>query len=160
MKLSFVFPLLIRDSIIILDQKEESTSFDSGGKTIQAFLSPKSLFRFLVALEPEPHMSGGKPFYVEVVINLTAEEEKGYKMALDKKVGELGLSVRSTKCLSVSYQYLGELVQATEQELMGIRNFGPKSLKEVKNDLAALGLILGMKLKGWVRPSETQGNHY
>jgi DNA-directed RNA polymerase subunit alpha len=47
---------------------------------------------------------------------------------------------------SADIKYVGELVQCTEQELLEIKNFGRKSLNEVKASLADLGLSLGMKL--------------
>ena len=67
---------------------------------------------------------------------------------------ELELSVRSANCLqNASIRYIGELVQRTEAEMLKTKNFGRKSLKEIKEILAEMGLQLGMKLEGWVSPA-------
>ncbi len=65
-------------------------------------------------------------------------------------VDELELSVRSANCLqNANIRYIGELVQKTEAEMLKTKNFGRKSLKEIKEILAEMGLSLGMKLDGW-----------
>jgi hypothetical protein len=62
-------------------------------------------------------------------------------------LAELGLSIRATNCLeSEGVATVRELVVKTEDELLGIRNFGETTLREVKDKLGALGLYLGMKL--------------
>jgi DNA-directed RNA polymerase subunit alpha len=67
-----------------------------------------------------------------------------------KSVDEMELSVRSANCLKAEQiNYVGDLVQKTEQELLKTPNFGKKSLNEIKEVLASLGLSLGMKLEGW-----------
>ena len=67
-----------------------------------------------------------------------------------KSVDELELSVRSANCLqNANIRYIGELVQKTESEMLKTKNFGRKSLKEIKEILAEMGLSLGMKLEGW-----------
>jgi DNA-directed RNA polymerase subunit alpha len=64
-----------------------------------------------------------------------------------RPVEGLSLSVRTSHGLrSADIKYVGELVQCTEQELLEIRNFGRKSLNEIKAILADLGLSLGMRL--------------
>jgi DNA-directed RNA polymerase subunit alpha len=74
---------------------------------------------------------------------------------LDKSVDELELSVRSANCLqNANIRYIGELVQKSEQEMLKTKNFGRKSLKEIKEILAEMGLQLGMKLDGWVSPTQ------
>ncbi len=66
---------------------------------------------------------------------------------LRRPVEGLPISVRTHEGLrSSDIKYVGELVQCTEQELLEIKNFGRKSLNEVKAILADLGLSLGMKL--------------
>jgi DNA-directed RNA polymerase subunit alpha len=65
-------------------------------------------------------------------------------------VDELELSVRAANCLSnASIKYIGDLVQKTESDLLKAKNFGRKSLKEIKDILAEMGLSLGMKLENW-----------
>jgi DNA-directed RNA polymerase subunit alpha len=63
----------------------------------------------------------------------------------DKSVDELELSVRTYTCLrNANIRTLGELVVRTEAEMLSARNFGRKSLNELKEVLAGLGLSLGM----------------
>jgi DNA-directed RNA polymerase subunit alpha len=62
-------------------------------------------------------------------------------------VEELELSVRSYNCLkNANIQSIGELVQKTEAEMLKTKNFGRKSLNEIKEILAQMGLSLGMKI--------------
>jgi DNA-directed RNA polymerase subunit alpha len=70
-----------------------------------------------------------------------------------RTVDELELSVRSANCLqNANIRFIGELVQRTEAEMLKTKNFGRKSLKEIKEILAEMGLSLGMKLEGWPPP--------
>lgn len=74
---------------------------------------------------------------------------------LNRRVDELELSVRSANCLAnANIRYIGELVQKTEAEILKTKNFGRKSLNEIKEILAEMGLSLGMKLDGWVHPDQ------
>src|SRR3569833_1344242 len=67
-----------------------------------------------------------------------------------KKVDELELSVRSANCLkNDNIIYIGDLVQKPEAELLRPPNFGRKSLNEIKEVLASMGLRLGMEIPGW-----------
>ncbi len=69
-----------------------------------------------------------------------------YNENLDRSVEELELSVRSYNCLkNANITTIRELVQKTEQEMLKTKNFGRKSLNEIKEILAAMGLSLGMK---------------
>lgn len=69
---------------------------------------------------------------------------------LYRLVEELDLSVRAQNCLqNAGIKYVGELVQRTEQQMLKTRNFGRKSLKEIKDVLADLDLTLGMRLDGF-----------
>ena len=64
----------------------------------------------------------------------------------DRSVEELELSVRSYNCLkNANIQNLRELVQKTESEMLKTKNFGRKSLNEIKDILHKMGLSLGMK---------------
>jgi DNA-directed RNA polymerase subunit alpha len=81
---------------------------------------------------------------------LVSEEQQKLNENLWKSVDELELSVRSANCLqNANIRYIGELVQRTESEMLKTKNFGRKSLKEIKEILAEMGLSLGMKLDGW-----------
>ena len=74
---------------------------------------------------------------------------------LDKTVEELELSVRSANCLqNAAIKYIGELVQKSESEMLKTKNFGRKSLNEIKDILAEMGLGLGMKIEGWTYPDD------
>lgn len=80
-------------------------------------------------------------------------EVGGLNENLFKTVEELELSVRSTNCLqNANIKYLGDLVQRTEAEMLKTKNFGRKSLNELKEVLSPLGLRLGMKIEGWPPP--------
>ncbi|OGR87414.1 MAG: DNA-directed RNA polymerase subunit alpha [Elusimicrobia bacterium RIFCSPLOWO2_01_FULL_60_11] len=66
---------------------------------------------------------------------------------LNKLVSDIELSVRATNCLkNAKINSLGELVRKTEDELLGYKNFGKKSLDEIKDKLKELGLSLGMQI--------------
>lgn len=72
---------------------------------------------------------------------------------LDKPVEDLELSVRSANCLkNAEIYFIGDLAQKTDQEMLKTKNFGRKSLNEIKALLAEMDLTLGMKFEGWVRP--------
>jgi DNA-directed RNA polymerase subunit alpha len=65
-------------------------------------------------------------------------------------VDELELSVRSANCLkSDNIVYIGDLVQKSEGEMLRTPNFGRKSLNEIKEVLAQMGLGLGMQIPNW-----------
>jgi DNA-directed RNA polymerase subunit alpha len=65
-------------------------------------------------------------------------------------VDELELSVRSANCLkNANIRLIGELVQKTEAEMLKTKNFGRKSLNEIKEILAEMSLSLGMKLENF-----------
>ena len=78
------------------------------------------------------------------------EESPSLNKFLLKKVDELELSVRSANCLkNDNIIYIGDLVQKTEAEMLRTPNFGRKSLNEIKEVLASMGLRLGMEISGW-----------
>jgi DNA-directed RNA polymerase subunit alpha len=91
----------------------------------------------------------------EPVIAETPKEEAKLNENLFRSVDELELSVRSANCLQqANIKTIGDLVQRTEAEMLKTKNFGRKSLKEIKEILAEMGLSLGMKLENWPqRPS-------
>ena len=97
---------------------------------------------------------------LSIWINFEETEETQYQQPgvedeplnenLFRSVDELELSVRSANCLqNANIQLIGELVQRTEQDMLKTKNFGRKSLKEIKEILATMGLGLGMKLDNW-----------
>jgi DNA-directed RNA polymerase subunit alpha len=87
----------------------------------------------------------------------TAKQES-FNPNLYRTVDELELSVRSANCLqNANIKYIYELVQKTEAEMLRTKNFGRKSLNEIKEILASMGLHLGMKLEGFVPPAITAG---
>jgi len=72
---------------------------------------------------------------------------------LHRSVNELELSVRSINCLqNAKIETIGDLVQKTEAEMLKTKNFGRKSLQEIKTVLASMGLTLGMKLESYESP--------
>jgi DNA-directed RNA polymerase subunit alpha len=90
--------------------------------------------------------------FEEGVEQAAVEEEAGAPINenLFRPVSELELSVRASNCLqNASITLIGELVQKTEAEMLRTKNFGRKSLKEIKELLAGMGLSLGMRLDNW-----------
>lgn len=74
---------------------------------------------------------------------------------LFRNIDELELSVRSSNCLrNANIRYIWELVQRSEPEMLKTKNFGRKSLNEIKEILSDMGLTLGMKLEGFVPPPD------
>ncbi len=119
------------------------------------------------AVHPEDAVSLGSKIMkdqLSVFLNFEEEpepvaasiEEKGsaFNPNLYRSVEELELSVRSANCLqNANIKYIYELVQKTEAEMLKTKNFGRKSLNEIKDILSEMGLSLGMKLDGFVAPS-------
>lgn len=82
---------------------------------------------------------------------VTTDEEVDPHLSelLSKPIEELDLSVRSANCLkNANIRTLGDLVQRSEREMLSTKNFGRKSLDEIKDVLQGLGLSFGMNLKG------------
>jgi DNA-directed RNA polymerase subunit alpha len=78
------------------------------------------------------------------------EEKEAFNENLLRSVDELELSVRSANCLKhANIKLIGDLVQKTEAEILATKNFGRKSLNEIKEILSEMGLSLGMKLDNW-----------
>ncbi|MBC7419942.1 MAG: DNA-directed RNA polymerase subunit alpha [Bdellovibrio sp.] len=72
---------------------------------------------------------------------------------LFRSVDDLELSVRSANCLkNANIRFIGELVVRSEAEMLKTKNFGRKSLNEIKEILSEMGLGLGMKIEGWPPP--------
>ena len=89
----------------------------------------------------------------EAVEPTTEKEEKRNPVLNDnlfRSVDDLELSVRSANCLkNANIRYIGELVVRSEAEMLKTKNFGRKSLNEIKEILVDMGLGLGMKIDGW-----------
>lgn len=115
------------------------------------------------SLKPEESVAlGSKILKEQLQIFLTfdetiepAEEEKETRSPqlnenLFRSVDDLELSVRSANCLkNANIRYIGELVSRSEAEMLKTKNFGRKSLNEIKEILSNMGLSLGMKIDGW-----------
>ncbi len=103
---------------------------------------------------------------LSVFVDLQGQEERARAYAesqidpvLMRPVDELELTVRSANCLKAeSINYIGDLVQRTEVELLRTPNLGKKSLTEIKEVLASHGLALGTKLENWPPPVLRQDN--
>lgn len=90
----------------------------------------------------------------EPVVESRIDGQVSMNPNLLRSVDELELSVRSANCLqNANIKYIYELVQKTEPEMLKTKNFGRKSLNEIKEILASMGLSLGMKLDGFSPPS-------
>ncbi len=88
---------------------------------------------------------------------LLTSEEKELAEKLRMPISELELSVRSTNCLAqANIKTIGELVMKTEAEMLSYRNFGKKSLNEIKDVLAKMGLSLGMEIDPRIYSPEGQ----
>ncbi len=86
----------------------------------------------------------------EVEEHKDESEELPFNKNLLKKVDELELSVRSANCLkNDNIVYIGDLVKKSESDMLRTPNFGRKSLNEIKEVLATMGLHLGMQVEGW-----------
>lgn len=87
------------------------------------------------------------------------DDNVSYPPFLDKNVEDLELSVRSANCLkNAQIQYIGQLVQKTDAEMLKTKNFGRKSLNEIKALLSEHELTLGMKHEGWISPEKREEN--
>lgn len=94
-------------------------------------------------LEPEPEKISGEP------------QKPKFNENLYRSVEELELSVRSANCLkNANILKIYQLVSKTEGEMLKTKNFGRKSLNEIKEVLNEMGLSLGMKLEGFIPPEE------
>lgn len=93
------------------------------------------------------------------VIKEKDEDDEPLNPYLDKPVEDLELSVRSANCLkNADINYIGDLAQKSDQEMLKTKNFGRKSLNEIKVLLAEMGLSLGMKFDSWIPPNDRDDN--
>lgn len=86
---------------------------------------------------------------LEVIHSEIDHEDNKIAELMNKNIDELEFSVRATNCLkNANIKTIGELVLKTEQEILQMKNFGRKSLSEIKDVLSGMGLKLGMKTAG------------
>ncbi|MBI5598535.1 MAG: DNA-directed RNA polymerase subunit alpha [Deltaproteobacteria bacterium] len=91
----------------------------------------------------------------------SVESKPWFNENLFKTVEELELSVRSANCLkNANIRYIGEMVQKTEAEMLKTKNFGRKSLNEIKEILREMNLDFGMKLDGFPSRKELDRTHH
>lgn len=96
---------------------------------------------------------------VRIETNKAPQASSVANNALMKPVLELELSVRSANCLqNANIKYIYELVSKTEGEMLRTKNFGRKSLNEIKEILSQMGLGLGMKINNMVKDIEQKGD--
>ena len=91
----------------------------------------------------------------EVIANEGGSDIDKLRENLQRSIDELELSVRSYNCLkNADIKSIGDLVQRSESEMLKTKNFGRKSLNEIKELLAEMGLSLGMKIDGILEPKQ------
>ena len=102
---------------------------------------------FINLEEDDEDEESGEP---SVPVEVSDEEKGALYERLAKSVDEMELSVRSYNCLkNANIRTIGELVQKTEVEMLKTKNFGRKSLNEIKELLSEMGLSLGMRLENF-----------
>jgi len=91
------------------------------------------------------------------LVESSGDDQDQYPPFLDKDVDDLELSVRSANCLkNAKIQYIGQLVQKTDAEMLKTKNFGRKSLNEIRSLLSEHELNLGMNIEGWIPPDQRE----
>ena len=129
----------------ILDYDKLTMQLETNGS-----LSPEDAIAFSARILQDQlnvFVNFEEPHRVEVTPSIP---ELAFNPALLKKVDELELSVRSANCLkNDNIVYIGDLIQKSEADMLRTPNFGRKSLNEIKEVLAQMGLHLGMDVAGW-----------
>lgn len=117
------------------------------------------------SISPDQALMLGSELLCDHMVNLIIQEDETERAMtpvappmpdpeLLKSVDDLELTVRSANCLKTEQiNYIGDLVQRTEVELLKTPNLGKKSLTEIKDVLAQRGLSLGMRLTNWPPPN-------
>ncbi|MCD6571104.1 MAG: DNA-directed RNA polymerase subunit alpha [Deltaproteobacteria bacterium] len=121
-------------------------------------VTPEDALAYSAKIQKE-YMNTFINFQEDMVATEEEEEEKEEELNenLFRTVEELELSVRSANCLkNATMTYIYELVQKTETELLKTKNFGRKSLEEIKEKLAKMGLHIGMKIPNLPSPEEIE----
>ncbi len=102
----------------------------------------------------------GEGLVVEEEEPVEEEPKSQLNENLFRRIEEIELSVRSANCLeNADIKYIGELVQRSEAEMLRTKNFGRKSLNEIKEILGEMGLSLGMKLEDFPAREELEKMH-
>src|SRR5215470_5449985 len=110
----------------------------------------KDHLTIFINLEEDDEEMEGTP------VELSEHDREQWWEKLNKSVDEMELSVRSYNCLkNANIRTIGELVQKTEAEMLKTKNFGRKSLNEIKEILGSMGLSLGMKLDNFAQPQNS-----
>ncbi|MBU1168979.1 MAG: DNA-directed RNA polymerase subunit alpha [Proteobacteria bacterium] len=121
-------------------------------------LTPEDAVAFAAKILKEqmtPFINFDEDIEPELEENAEDTQRKEFNENLYRNVEELELSVRSANCLkNADILKIYQLVQKTENEMLKTKNFGRKSLNEIKEVLGEMGLSLGMKLDGFMPPDE------
>lgn len=114
-------------------------------------ISPEDAVRGAAAiLRDQLNIFTGVEEVVEEVVRPVSEDRPRLNDNLYRRIDELELSVRSSNCLeNADIKYIGELVQRSEAEMLRTKNFGRKSLNEIKEILTEMGLGLGMRVENF-----------
>ena len=139
----------------ILDYDKLTMQLETNGS-----LSPEDAIAFSARILQDQlnvFVNFEEPHRVEVTPSIP---ELAFNPALLKKVDELELSVRSANCLkNADIKYIGELVQRSEAEMLKTKNFGRKSLNEIKEILSDMDLHLGMAIPNFPSREELDRMH-
>jgi DNA-directed RNA polymerase subunit alpha len=153
---SIFSPILNVSSAVSQTRVGQSTDYDKLELTVKTngAVSPEDAIAFAARILTD-QLVVFINFEDPAQINAPSDEEKmkdalPFDPKLLKHVDELELSVRANNCLkNDKINWLGELVQKTEADMLKTPNFGRKSLNEIKIQLEAMGLGLGMEVPGW-----------
>ena len=153
---SIFSPILNVSSAVSQTRVGQSTDYDKLELTVKTngSVSPEDAIAFAARILTD-QLSVFINFDDPAQISAPAEDDKvkdalPFDPKLLKHVDELELSVRANNCLkNDKINWLGELVQKTEADMLKTPNFGRKSLNEIKIQLEAMGLGLGMEVPGW-----------
>jgi DNA-directed RNA polymerase subunit alpha len=153
---SIFSPILNVATEVLPTRVGQSTDFDKLELTVKTngSVSPEDAIAFAARILTD-QLVVFINFEDPAQLNAPSEEEKAkdalpFDPKLLKHVDELELSVRANNCLkNDKINWLGELVQKTEADMLKTPNFGRKSLNEIKVQLEAMGLGLGMEVPGW-----------
>lgn len=153
---SIFSPILNVASVVSETRVGQSTDFDKLELTVKTngSINPEDAIAYAARILTDQLVMFIN-FEDPVQYTPAVEEEKAkdalpFDPKLLKRVDELELSVRANNCLkNDKINWLGELVQKTEGDMLKTPNFGRKSLNEIKIQLEAMGLGLGMEVPGW-----------
>ena len=153
---SIFSPILNVSSAVSQTRVGQSTDYDKLELTVKTngAVSPEDAIAFAARILTD-QLVVFINFEDPAQVNAASDEDKvkdalPFDPKLLKHVDELELSVRANNCLkNDKINWLGELVQKTEADMLKTPNFGRKSLNEIKAQLEAMGLGLGMEVPGW-----------